>query len=159
MDKFIEKMEALLEEKECLFKGILLLLTVVGLFFFFCSPCYWFFSPESVIAVYVTAWAWMLFAAWILRLIVLGTNEEKKQDKSDLDDFLEFWGKEPFDRHDFAKFKYGTEILSSSSKYKNLWNTLRNALKEGKIKPAEKDDNKKNAKNNLSKNRLMYKKV
>lgn len=53
MDKFIDKMEILLNKKQCLFKCVLITLTLVGFFFFFCSPRYWFFYPNEVIAVYV----------------------------------------------------------------------------------------------------------
>ena len=133
MEKFIEKMEALLVRKESLFKQVLVALTLVGLFFFFYAPCCLCWKSNEVISVYVTSGAWMLFAAWILWLIVLWVKEEEHQLWRDLADFLRYWGTDPFTRFDFVKFKYGKEFLSSDNEYKNSGKTLRNWLRDWMI--------------------------
>lgn len=140
MEKFIEKMETLLQRKEWLFKNVLVALTLVGLFFFFCSPRYWSCLHSEIVSVYVTSGAWILFAAWILWLMVLlidEQNAELRQLDWDLDSFLKQRGNRPFVRHDFAKFKYGEKIPSSSSRYKNLRSTLENALDDWRIEICE----------------------
>ena len=131
MEKFIEKMEILLQRKEWLFKTVLVVLTLVGLFFFFYTPCWLCWKSNEVISVYVTSGAWMLFAAWILWLIVLWVKEEEQYFKeldSDFKNFLKKIKGKPFTRYDFAKFKYAEETPSTSSKYKNLRRFIKRAL-------------------------------
>ncbi len=131
MEKFIEKMEILLQRKEWLFKTVLVVLTLVGLFFFFYTPCWLCWKSNEVISVYVTSGAWILFAAWILWLIVLWVKEEEQYFKeldSDFKNFLKKIKGKPFTRYDFAKFKYAEETPSTSSKYKNLRRFIKRAL-------------------------------
>ena len=73
----------------------------------------------------------MLFAAWILWLIVLWVKEEEQYFKeldSDFKNFLKKIKGKPFTRYDFAKFKYAEETPSTSSKYKNLRRFIKRAL-------------------------------
>ena len=131
MEKFIEKMEILLQRKEWLFKTVLVVLTLVGLFFFFYTPCWLCWKSNEVISVYVTSGAWILFAAWILWLIVLWVKEEEQYFKeldSDFKNFLKKIKGKPFTRYDIAKFKYAEETPSTSSKYKNLRRFIKRAL-------------------------------
>lgn len=83
MEKFIEKMEALLRSNTKGFMGILLLLTVFGLgIYFVVSFCLRGKIDEKydeLLKLYVENASWMLFVAGILWIILLGTQQENKE--------------------------------------------------------------------------------
>ena len=136
MDKFIEKMEALLRNSPKKFVAVLSFLTVLA-FSIYGSVTFYFWGKldtkyYELLDKYMTCATCIFVVVGILWIVYLG-NERQKKEWDKLDEFLnERWNKE-FTRADFVKYTYGQNYASSTSQYKALGNVLRNAVEDGRI--------------------------
>ena len=72
----------------------------------------------------------MIFVAFILGIILLWSEAEKKIIKWKFEQFLKKQNNQPFTRHDLAVFIYDTEIETTDNRYKALGALLRSAQNE-----------------------------
>lgn len=137
MDKFIEKMEALLRLNSKCFIIILSVLTILGLLMYVCISFLWGILENTyhdLLKVYMESASGLLIVAGILWIILFGTQQESNE-LNKLDKFLEERGnkKDTFFRKDLAEFFYEKDLKSSTSEYKALGKLLRDAVEMGKI--------------------------
>ena len=88
------------------------------------------FSNPPIMEKYVEIGAWMIFVAFILGIILLWSEAEKKIITWKFEQFLKKQNNQPFTRHDLAAFIYDTEIETTDNRYKALGALLRSAQNE-----------------------------